>query len=89
MFISSYIHAYTLLCSYILMLMYEGFPPFLDKDFERMCTKILSKTIQFPVKMKPTAEIQDFICGLLHRYAHKFDHIYIHIHTQILMHIRI
>ena len=44
-----------------------GFPPFLDKDFEKMCSKILSKSVSFPVKSPPTEEIKEFIHSLLQR----------------------
>jgi serine/threonine protein kinase len=44
-----------------------GWPPFFDKDFDRMCDKILKKPIRFPSKYTITTEAQQFILALLER----------------------
>ena len=46
-----------------------GWPPYWDKDFARMCDKILSRPLRFPTdgKSKFTPDAQNFISGLLKR----------------------
>lgn len=44
-----------------------GWPPFFDRDFGRMCEKILSRPVRFPSKFKLTPAGQAFVKGLLHR----------------------
>ncbi|CAE7475006.1 sck1 [Symbiodinium microadriaticum] len=44
-----------------------GWPPFFDKDFDRMCEKILKKPIRFPGKYSISAEAQQLIRGFLER----------------------
>jgi serine/threonine protein kinase len=44
-----------------------GWPPFFDKDFDRMCEKILKKPIRFPGKYAVSAEAQQLIRGFLER----------------------
>jgi len=46
-----------------------GWPPYWDKDFSRMCDKILSRPLRFPTdgKSKFTPDAQNFITGLLKR----------------------
>jgi hypothetical protein len=42
-----------------------GWPPFYDREFNKMCDKILTHPIRFPTKYQFTAESQSFIKGLL------------------------
>ena len=44
-----------------------GWPPFFDKEFEKMCDKILKKTIRFSSKYTITMEAQQLILGFLER----------------------
>ena len=44
-----------------------GWVPFFDRDFSRMCEKIMTRPIRFPSKYNISKEAQDFIKGLLHR----------------------
>lgn len=44
-----------------------GWPPFFDRDFEKMCEKILCKTLRFPSKYNITQPAQNVIKGLLDR----------------------
>ena len=44
-----------------------GWPPFFDRDFEKMCEKILSKPLRFPSKYNITQPAQHVIRGLLDR----------------------
>lgn len=44
-----------------------GWPPFFDKDFDRMCEKILKKPIRFPGKYAVSVEAQQLIRGFLER----------------------
>lgn len=45
-----------------------GWPPFYDRDFNKMCEKILYKPLVFPVKKYNfTKEVEDLIKNLLHR----------------------
>ncbi len=44
-----------------------GFPPFFDKDFDRMCDKILKKPIRFSSKYAISVEAQQLILGFLER----------------------
>eukprot|EP00602_Paraphysomonas_sp_CaronLab_P000922 CAMPEP_0185032604 /NCGR_PEP_ID=MMETSP1103-20130426/20806_1 /TAXON_ID=36769 /ORGANISM="Paraphysomonas bandaiensis, Strain Caron Lab Isolate" /LENGTH=535 /DNA_ID=CAMNT_0027568561 /DNA_START=137 /DNA_END=1744 /DNA_ORIENTATION=- len=44
-----------------------GWPPFFDKDFDRMCEKILKKPIRFPAKYSISPEAQQLIRGFLER----------------------
>lgn len=44
-----------------------GWPPFFDRDFGRMCEKILSRPLRFPAKFKFTPAGQSFVKALLHR----------------------
>merc|ERR1711871_773352 len=52
------------------IVMYElltGFPPFMDKDFDKMCNKILTRPLIFPSKSIPTTELDEVVRALLHR----------------------
>lgn len=45
-----------------------GWPPFYDRDFNKMCEKILYKPLVFPVKKYNfTKDVEDLIRNLLHR----------------------
>ena len=44
-----------------------GWPPFFDRDFEKMCDKILNKPLRFPSKYNITQPAQHMIKGLLER----------------------
>jgi len=44
-----------------------GWPPFFDRDFGRMCEKILARPLRFPSKYKVSANAQAFVKALLHR----------------------
>ena len=42
-----------------------GWPPFYDREFSKMCEKILTHPVRFPTKYQFTAEAQAFIKTLL------------------------
>eukprot|EP00605_Chrysophyceae_sp_TOSAG23-4_P001680 GSChrysophyteH1.ASY1.ANO1.1846.1 assembled CDS len=42
-----------------------GFVPFFDRDFTRMCEKIMSRPVKFPSKYNISKDAQSFIKGLL------------------------
>ena len=45
-----------------------GWPPFYDRDFSKMCEKILYKPLNFPSsKYNFTSDVEDLIRGLLIR----------------------
>lgn len=44
-----------------------GWPPFFDRDFVKMCDKILNKPLKFPSKYNITQPAQHVIRGLLER----------------------
>jgi serine/threonine protein kinase len=46
-----------------------GWPPFFDRDFGRMCEKILSRQLKFPSKYHISADAQSLIKQLLNRDA--------------------
>ena len=49
-----------------------GWPPFYDRDFNKMCEKILYKPLVFPVKKYNfTKDVEDLIRNLLHRDPNK------------------
>lgn len=44
-----------------------GWVPFFDRDFGRMCEKIMTRPVRFPSKYNVPKEAQDFVKGLLQR----------------------
>lgn len=44
-----------------------GWPPFFDRDFQRMCEKILNRPLGFPTKYNVSPDAQNFIKSLLQR----------------------
>ena len=47
--------------------MLVGYVPFFDRDFTRMCEKIMSRPVRFPSKFDIPKPAQSFVKGLLHR----------------------
>lgn len=47
--------------------MLVGWPPFYDRDFEKMCAKIMRKPLRFPSRVRVSPAVESFIRGLLER----------------------
>ena len=47
--------------------MLTGWPPFFEKNFERLCEKILSRQPRFPSKLPMSDAVKDIIRGLLNK----------------------
>ena len=44
-----------------------GWVPFYDQSFDKMCEKIVTRSVKFPTKSNVPTEVKSFIRGLLHK----------------------